>query len=117
MGTIIKASCECGYETNNMYLGGGMTNHTTVSMFPNYCKDCKSLFQANMFDENIVCQQCRSIDTVPYNNPSLVKDLSITSFDWNSGTKNSPLKLSRENSFCPNCEKYSLKFVSTGMWD
>lgn len=29
MGSIISARCDCGYEKNDMLLGGGMENFTT----------------------------------------------------------------------------------------
>ena len=72
-----------------MYLGRGMSgyiapygaeesNHTEVCDFPNYCK---------------------SEDTISYNDLSLVKDLSKTSFECNSNTKYGQLSLSKENSF------------------
>lgn len=128
MGTIIKAICECGFETRDMYLGGGMSgyivpygvgmsNHTAVCSFPNYCNSCKSLFVGNMLNDKIICTECKSKDTVPYNDSSLVKDLSKTSFEWNSSTKYGQLNLSKENSFCPKCENYSLEFRFVGMWD
>jgi len=99
MGTTIKAICECGFETRDMYLGGGMSNHTTMCSFSNYCKSCKSFFLANMFNDKIICPECKSEETVPYNDPRLVKELSKTSFEWNSNTKYGQLSLSKENSF------------------
>ena len=117
MGSIVKAVCECGFKTEDMCLGGGMSNFTTVCSFPNYCKSCKSFFIANMFDEKIICVNCKSEETLPYNDKSLVKDLSRTSFGWNSDTKYGQLKLSEKNSFCPKCENYSLEFIRVGLWD
>ena len=111
MGSIVKAICECGFETEEMYLGGGMSNHTTMNIFPHYCKDCKSLFQANMYDDTIVCINCKSSNTVLYDNAYVVKNLDEVSFNW--GT----LKLSKKNSLCPQCDNFSLEFISVGMWD
>ncbi len=70
-----------------------------------------------MFDEKITCVEWNSVNTVPYNDLSIVKDLSHTSFEWNSSTKYSLLKLSEKNSFCLECENYSLEFRRIGMWD
>lgn len=111
MGSKVVAECECGFKTPKMKLGGGMYCHTTVNDFPNYCKNCKSLFVANMYDEIIVCINCKSSDTVPYNNTFVVKNLDKTSFNWED------LKLSSENSLCPQCGQFSLKFKNVGMWD
>ena len=73
MGAIVSAKCKCGFKIHSMYLGGGMNNYLVSSQFPNYCKSCKTLFIANMFDEQIVCSNCNSNDTVTYNHPSVVK--------------------------------------------
>jgi len=40
-----------------------------------------------------------------------VKNLDNTSFNWED------LKLSSENSLCPQCGQFLLKFKNVGMWD
>ena len=45
MGTVIKASCKCGFETNDMCLGGGMSNHKTVSIFRTIVKIVNHFFK------------------------------------------------------------------------
>ena len=111
MGTIITAKCNCGFDTGEMYLGGGMVSHTRVNAFPNYCKDCKSLFVANMYNETIICNKCKSSNTVPYNNADVVKNLDEISFTLGE------FRLSAKNSLCPECNQFSLEFVFDGMWD
>lgn len=111
MGTKVIAECKCGFITQKMRLGGGMYCYTTVNTFPNYCKNCNTLFLANMFDEKIICKNCRSCETVPYNNPYVAKDLNKASFIWDD------LELCSENNLCPQCNQFSLKFTAVGMWD
>jgi ribosomal protein L37AE/L43A len=94
-----------------MKLRVGKYFYNTVKYITIYCKNCKSLFVANMYDEIIVCINCKSSDTVPYNNTFVVKNLDKTSFNWED------LKLSSENSLCPQCDQFSLKFKNVGMWD
>ena len=117
MGTMIVATCDCGFKTDTMYLGGGMCNHTTMSNFPNYCKNCKSLFEANMYDDTIICTNCRSANIVRYDNPYVVKNLDELIFDWRAPGGKNTLKLSKKNSLCPQCNQFSLKFESVGVWD
>ncbi len=117
MGQMIRAKCNCGFQTDVMYLGGGMMNHTVSCIFPNYCKDCKSLFEANMYDKKIICNKCGSTNTVPYNNSQVVKSLDDTVFDWSPVQMNEELKLSKNNSLCPQCNEFALEFIFVGMWD
>ena len=112
MGTIISAQCDCGYTYENMYLGGGMRSIDYLS-YPNYCKSCKSLFTANMKNKEIHCSNCKSTDILRYDDSSICGDLEYPSFEW--GTDE--YLLSRENSLCPSCQKFSLKFNSVGSWD
>lgn len=48
MGSIISAHCDCGYNLNEMRLGGGMLDFTTNCSFPYYCEDCSILFEGNV---------------------------------------------------------------------
>ena len=118
MGAIISAKCKCGFQTM-MHLGGGMCNHLVSSSFPNYCKRCKTLFTANMYDEHIVCGNCNSYDTVTYSHPSVVKILDqYKLMDWRGGHENhGKLVLYPKNNLCPCCDNFSLKFTSVGRWD
>lgn len=65
MGSLITAKCECGFD-KRMALGGGMRNHLTYCAFPCYCKDCKSLYLADLFSNNASCTKCESKNTLPY---------------------------------------------------
>jgi hypothetical protein len=111
MGSKVIAECECGFITPKMRLGGGMYCYTTVNTFPNYCKNCSSLFLANMFDNEIVCTNCKSHEVVPYNDSYVAKGFDRTSFNWGD------LKLYSENNLCPECNQFFLKFRHVGMWD
>lgn len=170
MGSVILASCDCGFKTDKMYLGRGMNNSTkplrlpycnsckstyevdvnndaictncasidTVDLFaivnamkkdkymnnshlicnfPNYCKNCNTLFEANMYDDDIVCSNCKSNNTVAYNNEYVVKNLDKVSFDWLAPDGVNTLKLSEKGSLCPQCNQFSLEFKSVGLWD
>ena len=75
MGGIIQAECDCGFYIGSMQLGGGMMNHETSCSFPNYCKDCKEFFIANMYDESIICDSCHSQNTVPYDHKDVIKEM------------------------------------------
>ena len=57
-----------------MALGGGMRNHLTLhcAFSRCYCKDCKSLYVADLFsDDTSYCEECGSQNTVPYDDNSM----------------------------------------------
>jgi len=112
MGTCMRATCGCGFKTDKMMLlGRGLYSTSTVNIFPNYCKDCKSIFTANMHDELIFCSHCESPNTVAYNDPYVVKNLDEVAFTSET------FKLSKKNSLCPKCSQFSLEFIFVGLWD
>lgn len=116
MGTMIDASCECGYETKMMFLGGGMYNYTTECSFPFYCVDCSILFVSNMFDKKTVCPKCHKTVVYPYDSEKAFDTAGKdTVFHWNARDKK--LVLTDGNYICPACRKFSLKFFDVGCWD
>lgn len=49
MGTMVRASCQCGFEQDEIYVDRGMINFSGVDylLFPFLCKNCGSIFEAN----------------------------------------------------------------------
>ena len=105
MGIMVSGRCGCGFKTAIMYLGGGRLNFQTVNNMPCYCKDCKTLFESNLYDENAKCANCKSRNFIPYTDENL-----------NSGN-DFYMGLKREKNFCPVCQTYSLHFNFIGNWD
>ena len=105
MGIIRKAVCECGFESDKMLLGGGRHSNGKVNYLPYYCKDCKSIFNANRYDDTIVCKNCKSNNCVSYENEYTIKDFATEG------------AYGQKNKLCPQCDNFTLEFVFVGRWD
>lgn len=118
MGSMINASCECGYE-KNMSLGGGMMNFNTRCNFPFYCEGCNILFEDNIFNEKIICPNCHKGDIYSYDTAKACGSVGEkTVFDWNVGNEiGRKLLLTDGDYICPSCHKFSLRFEDVGCWD
>ena len=117
MGAIILATCDCGYSSKEMFLGAGMIDHQTRCNFPMYCKNCHSLFEANLYDKKILCTECGTDKVLQYDDKSLYKNgKGGYVFSWSiSDVKDA--KLLNANYLCPDCGNYNLLFKSCGLFD
>ncbi len=70
MGTIIEATCECGYTTR-MFLGGGFHDFTECNAFPYFCAECSDLTVLNSMDAKPCCGQCQGSAVTSYSDPSM----------------------------------------------
>ncbi len=117
MGSIIEASCLCGYK-REMFLGGGMLDFTTSCNFPIFCGKCSSLFEANLLDNNQKCPKCHSPNIIPYDDNSLSKNKGKVVFTWDMQEKlGRELILTDSKYLCPNCGQFLLSFLDIGVWD
>ena len=119
MGSSVLGYCNCGYETGEILIGGGMRNHETYCGFPHYCLDCKHLFTGNIFDQSVSCPKCKSKNVVSYDDRRACQYMEYSIVDWNVKRRlGRELLLSAENNICPKCGEYAL-FFRTGMtnWD
>jgi hypothetical protein len=66
MGSILKANCSCGFNSEELFLGGGRLTFETRCMFPCYCGACESLSTSNMFELEVVCADCGEVGVQPY---------------------------------------------------
>lgn len=119
-GTILKASCPCGFHVDNIMAGGGMANFKTLCAAPAYCAACKKLEILNYLDDDPKCAACAG-KPVFYNDPSLQEKLPPgakpgTIFSWNTDKKGT-FSLPDVNYLCPQCGKMTLRFVQSGFWD
>jgi hypothetical protein len=119
-GTILKASCPCGFHQEDIMAGGGMANFKTFCAAPAYCAACKTMEILNWLEASPRCITCQA-KPVFYNDPSLQEKLDAgakprTVFSWNTSKKGS-FVLPDVNYLCPRCGKVTLRFTVTGMWD
>ncbi len=118
-GTILKASCPCGYHFEFM-AGGGMANFKTLCAAPAFCAACKKLEILNYLDDDPKCQACAG-KPVFYNDPSLQESPPPAAkpkivFSWNMDKKGT-FSLPDVNYLCPQCGKMTLRFTQNGFWD
>ncbi len=143
MGAMARASCDCGYTTP-LLLGGGMASFETVCLFPLYCRSCRALECANVFESPLVCPECKGVDVLAYDAPELadhnfhsapddVGEVDVLAddapepadepgrrevFSWHVGDRiGRTLRLTNGRYLCPACQRMSLQFENTGCWD
>ncbi len=117
MGTAVVGRCKCGYETKEMFLGGGRMNFQSHCGFPYYCQDCQILFEANIY-EDVICSECKNSNVISYDDARACQFMERSVFDWNTDHKlGRNLKLSASNNLCPKCGNFDLSFAMTMMYD
>jgi Zn finger protein HypA/HybF involved in hydrogenase expression len=102
-----------------MALGGGRSNYLTSCGFPCYCKACKSLFKANMYDPDVSCPNCDTSSVVPYDDLSLALTGGVVDeiFSWNTSDRlGRDLQLHDGVYFCPSCDHFSLRFAFAALY-
>jgi hypothetical protein len=119
-GTILKASCPCGYHLDNILAGGGKSNFKIVCSAPAYCAASKTLEILNWLDDAPKCAAAQA-KPVFYNDFSLQEKIPAGAnppvvFSWNTDKKGTFL-LPDINYLCPLCGKMTLRFAQTGFWD
>ena len=115
MGGIIKAVCECGFETDFMG-GSGGRNFNEVCYAPALCPACKTFFVENYTKDDPVCPKCSGAITF-YDASMLQAGGGGATTQAEAGTETPSLFiLPRTLCFCPKCEKMTMKFIHTGCW-
>lgn len=118
MGSILQATCECGYGTYNLFLGGGMMDFGSSCHVPGYCESCGILYTSNLLAKRpLRCPRCRR-KGIPYHETTLkgekISDSPV--FSWRlQGSQDYVLEDAFY--FCPGCKQKSLRFSEAGNWD
>jgi hypothetical protein len=141
MGSIVQAKCKCGYESEDLFLGGGMADFGKMLEVPYYCHICQHVGSLNLFKrmttinmidgvepkyrKRLTCKKCRR-KVQYYGNfqddiekPSIDED--EIAFQWripmSSLDNGGDYTLSRTKQYCPKCKNISLLFYDVGSWD
>lgn len=104
MGSINRASCECGFSTT-VRVGGNMRTHHENSSFPFYCKKC-GIVDVNIHGNTKECPfaWCKS-EIHPYGLEPVSKGKDrFPAIQWGD------YKAYQEGNLCPKCEKFTMKF-------
>jgi hypothetical protein len=122
MGTILVASCSCGFASGDFFAGGGMLNFTTYCGAPALCEACGAFSILNYLDANPSCSQC-SGSVRFYNDPALQTPLDPAAparreiFSWQAGGEYGVFQLPHTPYRCPQCHELRMTFTEVGMWD
>ena len=122
MGQIIEATCLCGFESDEMFVGGGMRNFTTYCGAPALCDSCNALLVLNYLDPASRCESCGEMVRY-YDNPELRSLLAGRHkrprdvFYWNIPQGSGVFSLPDTEYLCPKCGETKMQFSVVGHWD
>ena len=109
MGSILSASCDCGYTKDEIYVGRTSIISKTNFHFPHYCPKCKILFDGYLpGDTETVCPECGTNDAIVYYDERVCKIEEELPYELNGYTRRLSFKMGK--CLCPACGKFSLKF-------
>jgi len=138
VGSILRSYCSCGYQSDDLYVGGGMRDFGMSIQVPYSCDNCQTVDTTNLLSktkndpflvklrQKLRCTKCRRV-------VQFIGELEQNSFgdhteesnifEWRLSLdseefpSNKVYSLSDESYHCPNCKNTSMKFISIGNWD
>lgn len=124
MGTLLKATCECGFESDFIHLGFGMLGQGSYCYAPAVCLHCNLFLEKDYYKEYSKCPICRK-KVIFYNDASVQKEKSkkvgdeenIYDFSWVTSDDEKYFYLPDTDYYCPDCHKLTMKFSFAGCWD
>ena len=111
MGTKVKATCNCGVNTD-ILIGGGMRSYKYKSLFPCLCDNCEEVVEVNLLSGNLRCPKCGNENIIAYDYDRVIGvkgDQEI--INWNVSSKlGRELILTNGLYVCPKCKNLTLEF-------
>jgi len=119
MGSSLIASCECGYTTDQLIVGGGMRTFSTIYIYPAFCSNCRDLAMINLRDETPKCDLCGSDQVKAYGDESLRAGAgSVDTATRPEPEEETCVEVADGTHLCPECGEFKLKFKDGGIrWD
>jgi hypothetical protein len=110
MGHVLKARCQCGYQSEELLQGIGFDYAWNRAYFePAYCNNCGTVEVRDGREKNPLCATCYDVlhfyqaeDEAP--TPDEIPGLPQTDYGKRSW-------------YCPRCHQDTLSFITTGFWD
>jgi hypothetical protein len=121
MGNILRGTCTCGFDTGDIFAGGGFITHSDMCNAPAVCPVCSEFLVRNYLKKDTtLCPGCHGRLTF-YDDPSLFTPPPVIEgdgnlFTWKLANREGHFKLPRTNFFCPKCKKMTLVFEDKGNW-
>jgi hypothetical protein len=134
MGDIVKAECECGFKSKELFFGCARPWHYYI---PIVCKRCGNLSMMNMYERKggnikrrrtgLICRGCKKRKTI-LNAPTLHRPSGIAKqygedYPWEINrweiNRNHPETGGCPEIFyfCPKCKEVRMRFHKIGIWD
>tara|TARA_B110000438_G_C15209601_1_gene392345 strand:+ start:130 stop:462 length:333 start_codon:yes stop_codon:yes gene_type:complete len=110
MGEVVKLHCDCGYKTDELYIGCGMNINGWIFMETDEEYDFD---EGNPFYKICYCETCNLITTTNVIEHKLIKDKVNCCKKCN----NTVFFLNETDYFCPECKSKKIEFIEVGMWD
>lgn len=119
MGSILSAECSCGFKEERLFVGGGMLHAAGTCLAPAVCRECGNFFTTNYIEieNSLSCPRCAK-KAYFYNDQSLrgAEGSPLLIFQWRL-TKDTSFDLPDAKYYCPNCQRFELRFKEGGCWD
>ncbi len=121
MGNILRGRCACGFDTGDVFAGGGFITYTDMCNAPAVCLSCSEFLVRNYLKkETTVCPGCHGRVTF-YDDPSLHSAQQHIEgdgflFTWKLADREGHFKLPRARFLCPKCRQMALVFEDKGSW-
>jgi hypothetical protein len=138
MGSILMTTCKCGYESEDLLVGGGMMDFNGRLEIPYSCNNCKIVSSVNIFKNvdgelpsssirnKIQCKKCRRLvsyyGTISEDIFENIEDtMYLFSWEFSILKDNSHIEMmySLQDKLydCPKCNNTDMRFNSIGNWD
>jgi len=121
MGSALNAKCPCGFSSEELFVGGGMTNFETYCGAPALCESCRTVEVVNYLDERPKCPTCKGPlkfydDPTLRRKPRRVSSRTPLVFSWK--LDKGSFKLPNTQYRCPRCGEVKMRFFDAGVeWD
>ncbi len=131
MGDILRGECECGFQSKDLYIGGGMYRRW-YSEIPTVCRRCGGLEMINRYlrkggdikirRTGLKCRKCKKNKTI-LNAPTLHSPSGIAKqFGEDYPWELEYLRSKRDDIpeiryFCPKCKCVKMRLIWRGVWD
>ena len=116
-GTIVSASCPCGYS-KKLSLFGGRRNFKTVCLFPALDTTTHDIALYNVFEYPDTEKSLGPPGLISYASPRLMPEHPSEAIAfWRIQSLGKTLTLYQGGYVCPRCGQRTMTFRSVGSWD
>ena len=114
MGTILRAKCRnCGYNSESLRCWGGKLSYKTYCAYPVVDLNTDEVKTQNILQKEKILEESESF--IFYDNEKMYQKDRVKEGYHHRWDKR--VIYSGDVYICPKCQKYSLEFLSVGLWD